>query len=144
MKDKKEITEKECKRKNDKIHTKLTNLIDELHKKTINLLGKTFEIINIGKVSISSMISNIKGNLQDMTKRRLCVLKHYLFRSRLLEASKKWGIEVNEVSEYKTSMTCHNCLNEKKDLGSNKTYNCKNCGIVLDRDVNAGINICNL
>lgn len=134
----------EFKRKYDKVQDKLTNLIDELHKKTINLLGKTFEIINIGKVSISSMISNIKGNLHDITKRRLCALKHYMFRTRLVEASKKWGITVNEVSEYKTSITCHNCLNEKKDLGSKKTYSCNNCGIVIDRDVNAGINIYNL
>ena len=51
---------------------------------------------------------------------------------------------INEIDEYMTSKTCHNCKNIKNDLGSNKIYNCMNCNIKIDRDINASINIYNL
>lgn len=42
-----------------------------------------------------------------------------------------------------TCLTCSCCGNVKKkqELGSSKVYECKKCGKVLDRDVNASRNI---
>ena len=40
-------------------------------------------------------------------------------------------------------MRCHKCLNENKNLGSNKTYNCTNCNIIIDRDINSAIKVTN-
>ena len=53
--------------------------------------------------------------------------------------------KVNVLYEYKTSMTCHSCKNENKNVGSSKMYNCvnKQCKIKLGCDVNAAINIYN-
>jgi len=45
------------------------------------------------------------------------------------------------VSEYQTSMKCHNCGKLKRDLGSNKIYECQRCNVKLDRDINASINM---
>jgi putative transposase len=90
------------------------------------------------------MTSNLKGNIKEITKRRLLKLSHYRFREYLKLNSLKYGNTINEIDEYMTSKTCHNCKNIKRDLGSNKTYNCDNCNIKLDRDINASINIYNL
>lgn len=43
---------------------------------------------------------------------------------------------------YPSSKTCSNCGNIKKDLKlSDRTYKCSECGLVIDRDYNAAINL---
>ena len=68
-------------------------------------------------------------------------LSHYRFRVTLKQMAIKFGVNVKETDEYMTSKTCHNCGNIHSELGSKKTYNCAKCGLSLDRDINAAINI---
>ncbi len=56
----------------------------------------------------------------------------------------KYNSKIIFINEYKTSMTCHNCKNENKDLGGRHIYECKKCKIELGRDINASINIYNM
>ena len=43
---------------------------------------------------------------------------------------------------YPSSMTCSNCGTVKAKLSlSERVYNCEECGLVIDRDLNAAINI---
>ena len=43
---------------------------------------------------------------------------------------------------YPSSKTCSNCGNVKKELKlSERTYHCEECGFIIDRDLNASINI---
>jgi|SaaInlStandDraft_1057018.scaffolds.fasta_scaffold04052_8 transposase len=37
--------------------------------------------------------------------------------------------------------TCTNCGNLHKSLGSNKTYKCEKCNVIMERDVNGARNI---
>jgi transposase len=141
--DTKKITKTKFKKAYEKKREKMENRITDMHKKVANLLFNKYDAINIGNVSIKNMVSNIKGNIREITKRRLMILKHYKFREYLKLQSIKWKVDVNEVSEYKTTMICHNCKNEKRDIGSNKIYECKKCKIKMDRDINASINIYN-
>jgi putative transposase len=143
-KDLKRITEKKYEKTRMKYEDKIHNKIDDLHKKVANYLLKNYETINIGKVSINSMVSKLTGNIKAITKRRLLRMSHYKFREYLKLNSLKYGNTINEVDEYLTSKTCHNCKNVKNDLGSNEVYDCKKCKIKLGRDVNASINIYNL
>lgn len=125
----------------NRIESKMKNRIEDMHKKVANKLFRIFDIINIGKVSINKMVSNLTGNIREKTKRRLLTLKHYKFREYLKLNSKKWDVEVKEINEYMTSKTCHNCGNIKKELKGEENYECKKCGIKLGRDINASINI---
>ena len=140
-KDKEEIKNRCYEIKVNKLRDKLKNKIEDLHKKTCNYLLKNYKIINIGNVSTKSMVSNLNGNLKEITKRRLYALKHYKFREYLKLNSKKYNTIINEIDEYMTSKTCYNCKNIKRDLGSNKIYNCLKCNSTIDRDINASINI---
>ena len=126
---------------NNKYRDKLKNIINDLHNKSANFLLSQYDIINIGKVSTKSMISNLFGNLNKITKRRLVALSHYKFRMKLIEMSEKFKCKVIEINEYMTSKKCCNCNNIKMDLGSNKTYECNKCMLKMDRDINASINI---
>ncbi|HCR74523.1 MAG TPA: transposase, partial [Ruminococcus sp.] len=43
-----------------------------------------------------------------------------------------------------SSKTCSNCGNVKENLSlSDRAYHCSNCGITLNRDYNASVNIKN-
>ena len=87
------------------------------------------------------MVSNLTGNLYDIVKRRLMALSHYRFRMKLHSMSKKFDANIIETDEYLTSKCCSNCKNIKDDLGSAKLYMCTKCNIVINRDINASINI---
>ena len=128
----------------NKYRERIRNYMDELHNKSAKFLLERFETINIGKVSIRSMISNLTGNIQRITKRRLMALSHYRFRMKLKQMAKKWNCTINEVSEYMTSKKCSNCGKIKNNLGDGKVYHCEYCNITIDRDINASINIYNL
>ena len=112
-----------------------------MHNKTAKFLLSNYEIIIIGKVSTKKMVSNLTGNLHDIVKRRLMALSHYRFRMKLHSMAQKFGSTIIETNEYLTSKCCSNCKNIKDDLGSSKTYNCDKCNMILDRDINASINI---
>jgi putative transposase len=119
----------------------MNNKISDLHNKSASFVLKRYKNVNIGNVSIKKMISNLTGNLKEIVKRRLVTLLHYRFRMKLISMSIKSGSNINEIDEYMTSKKCCNCDNIKDNLGSNKTYRCKKCNIILDRDINASINI---
>lgn len=124
-----------------KYSEKLNNKINDMHNKSANLLLSNFETIIIGKVSINKMVLNIKGNLQSITKRRLLALSHYKFRMKLKQMAVKYKTKIVEVNEYLTSKNCHNCNKTNDNLGKSKIFSCSNCNIILDRDINASINI---
>lgn len=66
-----------------------------------------------------------------------------LFRS-LLEYKCEWYGKTLSVIDrfYPSSKTCSNCGWKKDDLSlSDRTFACGNCGIKIDRDLNAAINI---
>ncbi len=143
-KDLNRITSNKYDKSRMKYENKIQNKIEDLHKKVANYLLKNYETINIGKVSISNTVSKLTGNIKAITKRRLLRMSHYKFREYLKLNSLKYGNTINEIDEYLTSKTCHNCKNIKGDLGSNKVYDYLKCKIKLDRDVNASINIYNI
>jgi putative transposase len=63
---------------------------------------------------------------------------------RQIEYKCNWnGIKYIEVSRYfPSSKTCSCCGNVKSDLKlSDRTYICEECGLVIDRDLNAAINL---
>ena len=55
------------------------------------------------------------------------------------------GIEFIQVDRfYPSSKTCSGCGHIKHNLKlSDRTYTCSECGLVIDRDLNAAINLMN-
>jgi transposase len=140
-KDLKRISNKKYIKLNYKYSDKLSNLIKDMHNKAANFLLSNYKTIIIGKISTKKMISNLTGNLHDIVKRRLMALSHYRFRMKLHSMANKFNATIKETNEYLTSKCCSNCKNIKDDLGSAKIYTCTKCNLILDRDINASINI---
>jgi len=121
-------------------HAKLKHLQQELHQKTAIYLCENYDRIMVTDFS-SKRVSSKKGNLDKMTKRVLGKLSHYQFRQCLQNKCQEYGCQYLEVSEAYTTITCSNCGNLHKTLGTAKIYECIICENIMDRDVNAAINI---
>lgn len=69
----------------------------------------------------------------------------YEFKRQIQYKSELYGIEFIEVPTfYPSSKTCSQCGSIKTDLKlSDRVYKCKHCGLVIDRDLNASINLAN-
>jgi predicted RNA-binding Zn-ribbon protein involved in translation (DUF1610 family) len=48
---------------------------------------------------------------------------------------------IKEIKEHNTSKTCTCCGYIKHDLKSSKVFNCNQCGMILDRDINGSRNM---
>jgi IS605 OrfB family transposase len=117
----------------------IANRIDDLHWKTIDFLTTNYMTIVVSDFKISQLIKNKR--LNRTSKRMLCLLSHYKFRLRLVEKCKQRGNSLWFVDESYTSKTCTQCGRLNQSLGSSKHFNCTDCGLQIDRDVNGARNI---
>ena len=87
---------------------------------------------------------NIRGMLKNrhLSKAIKDSLLYYT-KQKILEKATKHNVEVREVDRfYPSSKTCHSCGFIKKDLIlKDRTYKCPSCGLTLDRDLNAALNL---
>jgi len=65
------------------------------------------------------------------------------FLEKLRSKAEVLGIPIIEAPQFfASSKTCSNCGKKKKELLlSERTYDCEECGISIDRDQNAAINL---
>ena len=125
------------KRKFTKLERKKSNLVDELHWKTINHLLEHNDVILLGKLESQGFV---KGGKNKDLNRRTNNIKPYLFRMRLLYKAKVANKTVKIVPEHFTTQTCSNCGSRYK-IEDSKIYNCENCKKIFDRDSNSAKNI---
>jgi putative transposase len=123
-----------------KNNLKIQNYIKELHYKSSIYLCLNYENIYLGKLSTKSIISK-SNNLSKFEKIYSLALSHCKFRSILENKCKEFNRNLKICNEHYTSLTCGNCGNINKNLGSSRTYDCKKCLISIDRDLNGARNI---
>ena len=122
-----------------KLHYKIANIRkDVLHKLTA-YLSKNHTEICIEDLNVNGMSKNHKlasaildGGFSE-------------FRRQLEYKCQWYGSTLTIVDRfYPSSKTCSGCGNVKKELKlSEREYVCENCGLVIDRDLNAAINLRN-
>jgi putative transposase len=116
-----------------KIHQKIKNQRNDFQHKISTYLVKTFDVICIEKLSILGLSRGILSKQMNDA----AIGNFFLKLKYKAENADKSVIEVP--SAY-TSQDCSACGERvKKDL-SERVHNCK-CGLVIDRDHNAAINI---
>ena len=87
-------------------------------------------------------------NIQGMMKNRhlskaISESLFYYFRSTLVRKCKESGIEVRLADRFfPSSKQCSSCGALKKDLKlKDRVYHCPSCGLEIDRDFNASLNL---
>ncbi|GET37670.1 RNA-guided endonuclease InsQ/TnpB family protein [Microseira wollei] len=119
-----------------KRHARIANIRrDFLHKTTTDISLKYYNI-RIEDLNVQGMIANHKLALA------ISSLGFYEFRRMLIYKSTFFGTKVELVDRwFPSSKTCCCCGNIQAMPLSERVYRCHQCGISIDRDLNAAINL---
>ena len=121
-----------------KLHEKIANQrLDFIHKLTKELVTK-YDNIAIEDLDIKSMLSENKD-----LSRRILDCSWYTFRQQLTYKANIYGCNLIVIPKYyPSSKSCSSCGSINNNLKlTDREYVCPNCGLTLDRDYNASLNI---
>ena len=109
---------------------------DKLHKISADLIRK-YDVICCEDLNVNGMVRNhhLAKSVSDASWGTFVTM---------LEYKAKWyGKTLVKIGRfYPSSKTCHHCGYVKEDLSlSDRYYTCPNCGELIDRDLNAAMNI---
>ncbi len=119
-------------------HRKLTNIRNNYLHQT------TTEIVKTKPSRIVMERWNVKGMMKNRhLAKAIQKQKFYEFKRQIAYKCQKNGIEMVEVPTfYPSSKTCSCCGCIRRDLKlSDRVYRCNECGLVIDRDLNASLNL---
>lgn len=137
---------RECKnieRQNKKIrliYKKLTDIRNNyLHQVTTEIVKTKPSRIVMENLNVRGMMKN-----RHLSK-AVAEQKFYEFKRQIKYKCETYGIKFVEVNRfYASSKTCSHCGHLKADLKlSDRIYKCSECGLTIDRDLNAAINLAN-
>lgn len=123
-----------------KNNNNIMNLVKELHYKSAIFLLNRFNVIYLGNLSTKSITSKSK-KMYSFEKLYTYAISHYSFQTILLNKAKEYNANVKVVNEAYTTMTCGNCGVCNRKVGNSRVFNCLECGISIDRDLNGARNI---
>ena len=122
-----------------KLHQRLTNIrTDYINKIVSSIIKQKPSYITIEDLAVSNLMKN-----KHLSK-AIASQKFFEFKTKLMFKCKENHIELRIVDRfYPSSKTCSSCGKVKKDLKlSDRVYKC-DCGLTIDRDLNASINLKN-
>ena len=120
-----------------RLHARVANLRSDLLNKATTMLARTYTDICIEDLNVAGMVRNhrLAQAVEDASFGEL--------RRQLEYKTARTGARLHVIDRwYPSSRTCSNCGTVKAELSlDERTYRCDACGLVLDRDLNAAINI---
>lgn len=141
IKNNKNISNKIKKKNETLINRKIHNMVDEVHWKCINYLTKNYDTVFLGDMSAKSIVNN-KNSILSASMKVACLRSRYFeFRQRLEYKCNLNKVNYFLVNECYTSKICSLCGHYNDKLKGEKIYECPQCKISIDRDVNGCRNI---
>ncbi|MBW2011820.1 MAG: transposase [Deltaproteobacteria bacterium] len=128
---------KKGKLKLSRLHARIANIRkDALHKLT-TMLVQNFSIIGIEDLNVNGMTKNHK------LARSILDMGFGEFVRQLSYKAKMFAVEIVQADRFfPSSKTCCRCGFKKDNLTlSDRVFGCDNCGLKIDRDLNAAINL---
>lgn len=119
------------------LHNKIVNKRNDFLHNVTTLLVNNYDVICIEDLNVSGMLSNHK------LAKAISDTSFSMFRSMLEYKCNWYGKKLVVIDRfYPSSKTCSKCGWKKENLTlSDRVFKCENCGIEIDRDLNASINI---
>ena len=121
-----------------RLHARVADVRADAINKATTLIARNYSTVCIEDLHVAGMVKNrhLARNVSDAALGE--------FRRQLEYKTTRSGATLHVVDRwYRSSKTCSGCGSVKAKLSlSERTYRCDGCGLVLDRDLNAAINIC--
>lgn len=120
-----------------KLHAEIVNIRQDFLQKLTTKLINTFDIICLEDLCVSGMLRNHK------LAQAISDVGWYEFRRQLEYKAKRNAKVISIIPRfYPSSKTCHRCGEVKESLTlATRTFKCDGCGLRIDRDFNAALNI---
>lgn len=122
------------------LHRRIADVRNDFEHKVTSILSANYSHIVLEDLNVVGMIKNhrISSSVQDAA--------FYAIREKLEYKKVLNGVEIAMADRfYPSSKTCSACGYVNKDLKLyQRTFRCPECGAVIDRDLNAAINLCKL
>ncbi len=120
-----------------KLHQKIANQrLDFLHKLSTKLINEN-QVICLEDLSVKNMVKNhcLAKSISDVSWSKFVELLKY--------KASWYGRELVQIDKFfPSSKLCSNCGNIKTDITlKDREYVCSCCGLIIDRDYNAALNI---
>lgn len=126
-----------CRLKVSRLHCDIANKRSWYMHNLTTMLVNNYDVICIEDLNVSGMLQNHKlaSSVSDTS--------FSMFRNQLEYKCRWYGKELIVIDRfYPSSKTCSRCGWKNKDLKlSDRTFVCKDCGLEINRDLNAAINI---
>ena len=118
-----------------RIHERIRNRRHDFVHQTARRLVNRFGVIAVEKLNVKGMVKNhcLAKSISDAS--------WSMFRSVLTNKAESAGRLIVAVNPAYTSQMCSGCGNIQKKSLSVRTHKCLGCGLILDRDTNAAVNI---
>ena len=120
-----------------RLHARVADLRRDLLDKTTTMLAHAYADISIEDLNVAGMVRNhrLARSVEDAAFAE--------FRRLLTYKTARTGARLHVIDRwYPSSKTCSNCGTVKAKLPlSERVYHCEECGLSIDRDLNAAINI---
>lgn len=128
-----------CRIKLAKLHKRKTNILNHFYRHLCNLICSENQTIKIEDLNVKGMLKNRK------LSRKIHSVSWSKFIELLKQVAVKYGSVIEVVNRFfPSSKTCSHCYHVKDDLKlSDRVFYCDKCGLAIDRDLNAAINIKN-
>jgi len=122
-----------------KCHDKIKNCRNYNNHMISRVLINIYDFIGLESLDIQEMLKNrqLSKSIQDVSWYQLLTYLKY-------KGSENQTTIIQINKWYPSSKLCSRCHSKKSDLTlSDRTFKCSNCGLELDRDLNAAMNIFN-
>lgn len=110
----------------------------------INSTVKKIDLSNVNTVVIEDLKSvkhKTKGKISKKFMNKLQRWSYPKVISRIKLMCEVLGVQVRTINPAYTSQTCSSCRTRDKSARNGEYYKCKNCGLEIDADYNAALNI---
>ena len=121
-----------------RLHARVADVRADAINKATTMIAGNYSVVCIEDLHVAGMVKN------HSLARSVSDAAFGEFRRQLEYKTARSGAALHVVDRwYRSSKTCSGCGEVKAKLSlSERTYRCDSCGLVLDRDLNAAINIC--
>ena len=120
-----------------RLHARIANRRHDALNKLTTMLSRTYSDISIEDLNVAGMVKNHR------LAKAVSDASFFELRRQLEYKTAKTGARLHFVDRWcPSSKTCSNCGSVKAKLSlAERVYRCEHCGLTIDRDLNAAINI---